>query len=69
SEPSKALRKCKVGLVFIGIASALINILYLTSSFFMLDVYDRVIPSKSIPSLAVLAILESNQKVTKNSNL
>ncbi|QND19087.1 type I secretion system permease/ATPase [Rhizobium leguminosarum bv. viciae] len=57
SEPSKALRKCKGGLVFIGIASALINILYLTSSFFMLEVYDRVIPSKSIPSLAVLAIL------------
>ncbi|MFW8644586.1 hypothetical protein ACOJBO_27685 [Rhizobium beringeri] len=45
------------GLVFIGIASALINILYLTSSFFMLEVYDRVIPSKSIPSLAALAIL------------
>lgn len=57
SEPSKALKKCKGGLVFIGIASALINILYLTSSFFMLEVYDRVIPSKSIPSLVVLAIL------------
>lgn len=39
------------------IASALINILYLTSSLFMLQVYDRVIPSKSIPSLIALAIL------------
>ncbi|AJC80625.1 protease secretion system ABC transporter ATP-binding protein PrtD 3 [Rhizobium etli bv. phaseoli str. IE4803] len=57
NEPSKALRKCKSGLIFIGIASALINILYLTSSFFMLEVYDRVIPSKSIPTLAALAIL------------
>lgn len=57
NEPLRALMKCKSDIVFIGIASALINALYLTSSFFMLEVYDRVIPSKSIPSLFALAIL------------
>jgi PrtD family type I secretion system ABC transporter len=34
-----------------------INVLYLTGSFFMLQVYDRVLPSGSIPTLAALAIL------------
>ena len=29
--------------------SALLNILYLTGSFFMLEVYDRVLPSRSVP--------------------
>ena len=39
---------------FIGIAvvSGLINILYLTGSFYMLEVYDRVLPSRSIPTLS-----------------
>jgi len=38
-------------------ASALINLLALTGSFFMLQVYDRVLPSRSIPSLVALSIL------------
>jgi ATP-binding cassette, subfamily C, bacterial PrsD len=37
--------------------SAIINILMLTSSFYMLEVYDRVIPSRSIPTLVVLSVL------------
>jgi ATP-binding cassette subfamily C protein len=37
--------------------SGVLNILYLTSSFFMLEVYDRVIPSKSIPTLIGLGII------------
>ena len=41
----------------VGLASALINILYLTGSFFMLQVYDRVLPSKSIPTLLSLCLL------------
>ncbi len=31
--------------------------LYLTGSFFMLEVYDRVIPSRSVPTLLALAVL------------
>jgi PrtD family type I secretion system ABC transporter len=37
--------------------SGVLNILYLTSSFFMLEVYDRVIPSKSLPTLVGLCII------------
>jgi ATP-binding cassette, subfamily C, bacterial PrsD len=35
----------------------MINVLYLTGSFFMLEVYDRVVPSRSVPTLVGLAIL------------
>jgi PrtD family type I secretion system ABC transporter len=37
--------------------SVLINILYLTGSMFMLQVYDRVIPSRSVPTLVGLIVL------------
>ena len=44
---------------FIGLAvfSGLINLLYLTGSFYMLQVYDRVIPSRSVPTLLALSLL------------
>jgi ATP-binding cassette subfamily C protein len=35
----------------------MINLLYLTGSIFMLEVYDRVLPSRSVPTLVGLAIL------------
>jgi ATP-binding cassette subfamily C protein len=46
-------------MAFIGVAcmSALLNVLYLTGSFFMLEVYDRVIPSRSVPTLVGLCVL------------
>ena len=34
-----------------ALLSGLVNVLYLTGSFFMLEVYDRVIPSRSVPTL------------------
>ena len=37
--------------------SVIINILYLTGSLFMLQVYDRVIPSRNLPTLTGLLIL------------
>ncbi|WP_246686308.1 type I secretion system permease/ATPase [Methylobacterium sp. WL8] len=37
--------------------SGLVNVLYLTGSFFMLEVYDRVIPSRSVPTLIGLMAL------------
>lgn len=42
---------------FLGVAllSAIINILHLSGSLFMLEVYDRVLPSRSIPTLIGLA--------------
>jgi ATP-binding cassette subfamily C protein len=41
----------------VGVMSGLVNVLYLTGSFFMLEVYDRVIPSRSVPTLVGLAVL------------
>ena len=44
-------------LVAVALISGLINVLYLTGSFFMLQVYDRVIPSRSFPTLVALSVL------------
>jgi len=49
-----SLRRAFLG---IGATSAVINVLALTGSFFMLQVYDRVIPGRSIPTLIGLAIV------------
>ncbi len=37
--------------------SLMINALYLTGSFFMLEIYDRVLPSRSLPTLVGLCVL------------
>jgi len=50
-------RECRVGIASVAVFSALINVLYLTGSFYMLQIYDRVIPSRSIPTLIALSLL------------
>ncbi|GCA50813.1 type I secretion system ATP-binding protein PrsD [Sinorhizobium sp. KGO-5] len=57
ADPAAALRDCRAAFIGVGIASALVNLLYLTGSFFMLEVYDRILPSRSIPSLIALSLL------------
>jgi ATP-binding cassette, subfamily C, type I secretion system permease/ATPase len=57
SELSIALQACRSAFIGIGVMSAMINVLYLTGSFFMLEVYDRVVPSRSVPTLIGLVIL------------
>lgn len=57
AELATALRACRVAFVGVGIMTAALNVLFLTSSFFMLEVYDRVIPSRSVPTLVGLLIL------------
>ncbi len=57
SELGAALRACRSAFVGVGVMSCVINILYLTGSFFMLEIYDRVLPSRSIPTLVGLIIL------------
>ena len=44
---------------FVGVAllSAAVNLLHLTGSLFMLEIYDRVLPSRSIPTLIGLAAI------------
>src|SRR5262249_48283078 len=56
-ELSSALRACRGAFVGIALLSAVLNVLYLTGSFFMLAVYDRVLPSRSVPTLVALALL------------
>lgn len=51
------LTKNKSTFFAVGLASALMNILNLSGSLFMLEVYDRILPSKSIPSLVALVVL------------
>ena len=41
-------------LVGIGLFSSAINLLTLTGSVFMLQVYDRVLPSRSVPTFIAL---------------
>ncbi|MBB3938016.1 type I secretion system permease/ATPase [Aureimonas phyllosphaerae] len=57
AEIVKALATCRWALVGIAILSGVLNILFLTGSFYMLEVYDRVLPSGSIPTLVGLAVI------------
>lgn len=57
SELSAALAACRSAFVGTGLFSGLMNVLMLTGSFYMLEVYDRVLPSRSVPSLVGLSIL------------
>jgi ATP-binding cassette subfamily C protein len=57
SELGDALRACRNAFIGVGAMSCMINLLYLTGSLFMLEVYDRVLPSRSVPTLVGLAIL------------
>src|ERR1700752_671174 len=57
SELGDALRTCRNAFIGVGIMSCMINLLYLTGSIFMLEIYDRVLPSRSVPPLVGLVIL------------
>ncbi len=56
-EPAAALGACRSALIGMALLSGLANVLMLTGAFFMLEVYDRVLPSRSMPTLVGLAIL------------
>jgi ATP-binding cassette subfamily C protein len=57
SELGEALLACRAAFIGVGLMSCVINILYLTGSIFMLEVYDRVLPSRSVPTLIGLVVL------------
>jgi len=57
SELSAALSACRGALIAIALFSAVSNILMLTGSIFMLEVYDRVLPSRSVPTLIGLCVI------------
>jgi ATP-binding cassette subfamily C protein len=53
----RAIRKNSGIFLGVGLFSAVINVLALTGSIYMLQVYDRVIPSRNVPTLVGLSIL------------
>src|ERR1700704_5949909 len=57
SELADALAACRGAFISIGVMSGMSNILMLTGAIFMLEVYDRVLPSRSVPTLVGLVIL------------
>ena len=57
SDLSVALAGCRQALIGIGVFSAAINVLQLTGPVFMLEIYDRVIPGRSIPTLIGISLL------------
>jgi PrtD family type I secretion system ABC transporter len=57
SELGEALHACRAAFIGVGVMSFMINMLYLTGSIFMLEVYDRVLPSRSVPTLVGLIVL------------
>src|SRR5580704_7425419 len=65
SELADALRACRGAFLGVGVMSCAINVLYLTGSIFMLEVYDRVLPSRSVPTLIGLAILAGGMYLTQ----
>jgi PrtD family type I secretion system ABC transporter len=56
-ELAEALAACRGAFISIGFMSGMSNILMLTGAIFMLEVYDRVLPSRSVPTLIGLVIL------------
>lgn len=53
----RAMSAIKRSAVSVFIFSGVINLLYLTGSLFMLQVYDRVLTSHSIPTLIAIAVI------------
>jgi len=54
---SQALASCRTAFLAVALFSALVNVLMLTGSIYMLQVYDRVLPSRSVPTLVALSII------------
>lgn len=57
TELAAALLSCRSALFGIGVFSFISSVLMLTGSLFMLEVYDRVLPSRSVPTLIGLAVI------------
>jgi PrtD family type I secretion system ABC transporter len=57
SELSSALASCRSAFLSVALFSGMSNILMLTGAIFMLEIYDRVLPSHSVPTLVALIVL------------
>lgn len=57
STAGEALASCRSAFLAVGLFSAFVNLLMLTGSIYMLQVYDRVLPSRSVPTLIALSAI------------
>jgi ATP-binding cassette subfamily C protein len=53
----QAIRRCYRIFLGVGVFSGVINVLALTGSLYMLQIYDRVLPSRSVPTLIGFSVL------------
>src|SRR5262249_40825093 len=65
SELAAALGACRRAFVATAVFSGMSNILMLTGALFMLEVYDRILPSRSVPTLVALLILVAGLYATQ----
>lgn len=56
-ELAAVLSASRNAFVGVGLMSGVLNVLMLTGSFYMLEIYDRVLPSRSIPTLVALSAI------------
>jgi hypothetical protein len=52
-----ALARCRVPLVLVGVFSGVVNLLQLTTSLYMMQVFDRVLTTRSLDTLAYLSLI------------
>lgn len=52
-----AIRKARLSFLGVGVFSGIINVLMLAGSIYMLQIYDRVLPSRSVPTLVGVTML------------
>ena len=57
SELAEALAACRGAFYGTAVISGMSNVLMLTGAMFMLEIYDRVLPSRSMPTLVGLLVL------------
>lgn len=54
---AEALRACRTHLIWAAGFSALVNLLYLTPTIYMMQVYDRVVPTGGLTTLALITVV------------
>lgn len=57
NEVKDALRKCKTFIIGAAVFSAGVNILYLTPTIYLMQVYDRILASSSVSTLVFLTLI------------
>lgn len=56
-ELAAVLAASRNAFIGVGVMSGVLNVLMLTGSFYMLEIYDRVLPSRSVPTLVALSAI------------